>query len=336
MPSIKQNLIPICLPDFRSLSVALRLILGTNLMMLVTALLQSSDCYTALLRLIDLAAWVEPLLFASLLLLAALRDLLLLWPKYMSVSLSIAIPTILTFVFTDSEFVRNAEISYEYNALRNAFLVAGLCIFFGVYFSLYTRACAPALAEARLQALTARIRPHFLFNTLNAVLSLIRSEPKRAENALEELAELYRALMRDTRELVLLSDELSLCRHYLGLERLRLGDRLSVQWEMSDIPGETRIPALMLQPLLENAVYHGVERSSLPGTIRIRFSRRDKQLLIELSNPCDGHHTQHQGNRMALANIRERLRLYYDWEARLTTHAGNGTYEVSMSLPCRS
>jgi len=180
-------------------------------------------------------------------------------------------------------------------------LLAGTLL---LYFALRARAFSPALAEARLQALTARIRPHFLFNSLNAVLSLIRSEPRRAETALEELAELYRALMRDHRDLLPLADEIALCRQYLNLEKLRLGERLNVEWEIADVPVDLKVPPLMLQPLLENAVYHGIEPSGEAGTVRICFTRNADELHIDVANPCSGRYAGQGGNHMALANIR--------------------------------
>ena len=134
-----------------------------------------------------------------------------------------------------------------------------LCAALLGYFQLRAKALSPAIAEARLQALQARIRPHFLFNSINAVLSLIRSEPKRAETALEDMADLFRVLMRDNRELAPLADEVELCRQYLALEQLRLGDRLQVEWHVKNMPGDALVPPLVLQPLLENAVYHGIE-----------------------------------------------------------------------------
>ncbi|MDO9189761.1 MAG: histidine kinase, partial [Sulfurimicrobium sp.] len=123
------------------------------------------------------------------------------------------------------------------------------------YFNLRSRALSPALAEARLQALQARIRPHFLFNSINAVLSLIRSNPKRAESALEDMADLFRVLMADNLNLVSLEREVALSRQYLGLEQLRLGERLQVTWHIEKMPSDALIPPLVLQPLLENAVY---------------------------------------------------------------------------------
>ena len=216
-----------------------------------------------------------------------------------------------------------------------------------LYFDLRARAFSPALSEARLQALTARIRPHFLFNSLNAVLSLIRSEPRRAEAALEELAELFRALMRDHRELLPLTDEIALCRQYLALESLRLGERLQVDWAVDDIPQDILVPPLMLQPLLENAVYHGIEPLGGTGTLSVHCTRRGDQLLIEIANPAPPPAARHArpggvpGSHMALANIRERLALYYDLEARLetsetATESGAREYRVTIVLPCRS
>jgi two-component system, LytTR family, sensor histidine kinase AlgZ len=128
-----------------------------------------------------------------------------------------------------------------------------------LYFDLRARALSPALTEARLQALQARIRPHFLFNSMNAVLSLIRTEPKRAERMLEDMSELFRVLMADNRKLSPLADELLLCRRYLEIEQIRLGDRLIVTWQVDAMPADALVPPLILQPLVENAVYHGIE-----------------------------------------------------------------------------
>lgn len=192
-----------------------------------------------------------------------------------------------------------------------------------------------ALTEARLMALTARIRPHFLFNSLNAVLGTIRSDPRRAEAALEELAELFRAQMQDPRELVSLSEEIALCRQYLDLERLRLGERLQVQWDVANCPPDATMPRLILQPLLENAVYHGIEPLPAPGAIAIRLASAGPMVLIELSNPFQPGHVHAQGNRMALANIRERLQLFYGLAASLNAEVKGDRYHLRIVLPHR-
>ena len=336
MPSIKQNPATQRLPDFRNLGVMLRLLIGVNLLALAAALVLVPDIRGWPQRFLEMAAWVEPQLLAALLLLALVRDLLWRLPMPYGVALVLILVMGQAALFADFwRFMGFVDGGWE--TLVRVALLAGLAaLTLLAYFQMRAEALSPAVTEARLQALTARIRPHFLFNSLNAVLSLIRAEPKRAEHALEELAELFRALMRDNRDLVPLADEIALCRQYLDLEKLRLGERLKVEWEIDDLPGEVLVPALMLQPLLENAVYHGIEPVEAPGVIHIRFTRKGDELVIALDNPvCPGGSHQ-AGNRMALANIRERLALHYDLEARLEAQEENGIYKVNMVLPCRS
>ena len=203
------------------------------------------------------------------------------------------------------------------------------------YLDLLQRAYSPAIAEARLQALQARIRPHFLFNSLNAVLSLIRSQPQRAETALEDMAELFRVLMADNRALVPLSQEITLCQQYLSIEKLRLDERLQVEWHIAEIPSTLMIPPLILQPLLENAVYHGIETLSQGGTIVINITTSAQSLLLRISNPLSPRPEKTGGNKMALKNIRERLRLHYDLEAQLRQYEEHGQYVVEISIPTR-
>jgi two-component system sensor histidine kinase AlgZ len=185
--------------------------------------------------------------------------------------------------------------------------------------------------------LQARIRPHFLFNSITAVLSLMRSEPRRAEAALEDLADLFRVLMRDNRELAPLADEVELCRQYLELEQLRLGDRLVIDWNVKSMPGDALVPPLVLQPLLENAVYHGIEPLTTQGVLSINiFLSRDEVHAI-LKNPYAANGARHQvGNRMALDNIRERLALHFDAEASLESRVTRDAYEVHIRMPYRT
>jgi two-component system, LytTR family, sensor histidine kinase AlgZ len=232
-----------------------------------------------------------------------------------------------------------SEVASTAQVLRLATLAAAAAALLLWYFALAEKARRPAVSEAQVAALTARIRPHFLFNSLNAVLSLIRHEPQRAEAALENLAELFRVLMRDPRDLTLLSEEIALCRQYLELERLRLGERLHVEWTIESMPAETRIPPLMLQPLLENAVYHGIEPADEGGVLHIAFEKRGDRLRISIVNPLSpakGGAVPSTGNRMALDNIRQRLALHYDLEASLETWIDDGLYRVRIELPMRT
>lgn len=340
MASIRQNPVRLPLPDFRNLGVILRVLLGVNLMAAAAALALSSGVDDWLQRYVDLAAWVQPPLLVNLALLALSGPLLLRLSARVGQLLVLLLAALSCALLFDFWRFMALDDGGGSRVLRAALLGAAVAWVMLFYFDLRARSLSPALAEARLQALTARIRPHFLFNSLNAVLSLIRSDPRRAETALEELAELFRALMRDHRNLLPLADEIALCRQYLNLEKLRLGDRLNVEWEIVDVPADLTVLPLMLQPLLENAVYHGIEASGEPGTVHIRFARSGDELHIDLANPCGKGEAAQGGNKMALANIRERLALYYDLEARLETQEavlenGQHQYRVHIVLPCR-
>ena len=339
MPSIKQNPATAPLPDFRNGGVMLRILLGVNALAAAAALVQGAGVGDALARYVELAAWVQPLLLFNLALLLLASEVLRRLPPGVGQALVIALAASSSALQLDFWHFMGLDEGGWSHLGRAALLGALVAATLLAYFALRAQSFSPALAEARLQALTARIRPHFLFNSLNAILSLIRSEPRRAENALEELAELFRVLMRDHRDLLPLADEISLCRQYLNLEKLRLGERLNVVWEIVDVPADLLVPPLMLQPLLENAVYHGVEPSGEPATVHIRFSRSGDDLHIDLANPCRGEAAP-GGNRLALANIRERLALYYDLEAKLQAKEvvlenGQRQYQVHIVLPCR-
>ena len=340
MASIKQNLASQPLPDFRNAGVMLRSLLGVNLLAFVAALVQSRGVSDSVQNYIDMAAWVQPLLLVNLALLAVLGKQLQRLPVWIGratvVLLAVGSAMLLSDLWRFLTFDEGGS-----QRLLRAGLLGGLAASFILsYLLLRVSALSPALVEARLQSLNARIRPHFLFNSLNAVISLIRLDPRRAETALEELADLFRALMRDHRELVPLADEIALCRQYLDLEKLRLAERLNVEWQVIDLPATLKVPLLMVQPLLENAVNHGIEPAAEGGTIRIRVARRADELHIDLANPCPGGAERQRGNHMALDNIRERLALYYDLEARLDTGAvlladGQHEYRVHIVLPCR-
>lgn len=205
-----------------------------------------------------------------------------------------------------------------------------------IYFDTLGRALSPAVTEARLQALQARIRPHFLFNAINGVLGVLRADPKRAENALVDMADLFRALMKDNKNLTMLFDEVGLTRQYLDLEKLRLGSRLNVDWKLDKMPGDALVPPLVLQPIAENAVYHGIEPSNAAGTIEIEILRQRNDVIINVRNPFVEHPgSHHGGNKMAMSNIRERLALHFDAESHMTAGPRDGRYHVQLVIPYR-
>lgn len=320
------------LPDWRNLGVMLRLLLGANILSAVVALAQAPDLVSWVGRYVELAGLVEPMLLMTMATLALVRDALRRLPLRLAqaavLGISAAMATFLMVLAMDMAFVDAGAI-----ARVVVLAVAGSAILLG-YFELRARAVSPAQAEARIAALNARIRPHFLFNSLNAVLSLIRARPQEAEAALESLSDLFRAAMRDPGERVRLADEIALGRQYLELERLRLGERLAVDWKIGPIPEDMPIPPLMLQPLLENAVYHGIEPRAEGGVVSIGVTRQGELLRISIANPVTAGSTGQTGNQLALDNIRERLALYYDLEARLEIDAGPERYEVRIALPC--
>lgn len=330
--SIRQNPAPTRLPDFGNLGVMLRCLLGVNLLALFAALARNTALARLPEELVELAALVEPPLIASVVLLYAAGRPLARLPYAAALAAvmlaSATLAALFMALFTPPGLPPPSP-------LRAALWAAAAAAAVLLYFDLRHRAFSPALTEARLMALTARIRPHFLFNSLNAVLGVIRSDPRRAEQALEELSDLFRVLMAENKQLVTLGEEIALCRQYLDLEHLRLGERLRVAWDIEGCPADAQVPPLMLQPLLENAVYHGIEPCTEPATVTIRAERAGEEIRIVLSNPYHGENAHHAGNRMALDNIRERLMLFYDLEARLDTEAQEGLFRATIRLPYR-
>ena len=334
MASIRQDSPADFLPDFRNLGVLARVLIGVNALALAAAFVASSDIVQASERLVRSLTLVEPLLFACLLALYALSAALGRLPYWVGcaavifIVLGVATATHAAWIALAGE----PQASLARTAALSALSAAGLL----AYFRLLARAYSPALVEARLQALQARIRPHFLFNSLNAVLALMRRDPRRAERALEDLADLFRTLMSDARRFVRLSDEIALIERYAGIEQLRLGERLRVSWELDAAPLDAMMPPLVLQPLLENAVYHGVEPGVGTGDVLVRIERRGARVLVRIENPYVEEQQDRAGNRMAIANIRERLALFFDAEARMEATVAQGRYRVEIEMPYRT
>jgi two-component system sensor histidine kinase AlgZ len=197
---------------------------------------------------------------------------------------------------------------------------------------LRAKATIPAETTARLAEMQSRIRPHFLFNTLNTALSLVRLDPARAEGVLEDLAELFRVAIGDTAESVSLAEEVELAQRYLDIEQVRFGSRLHVSWELDPQAGSARVPPLLLQPLVENAVRHGVEPSAEGGVIRIRTRVKVGRAVLSIANsvPKEG---SRPGNGMALKNVRERLRLMHDVAAQFETRQEADVFRVQIVVP---
>jgi two-component system, LytTR family, sensor histidine kinase AlgZ len=196
-----------------------------------------------------------------------------------------------------------------------------------------SRAQMPAATVARLAELQSRIRPHFLFNTLNSAIALVRDDPKRAEAVLEDLSELFHhALVSDERDSSL-ADELELAQRYLAIEQVRFGTRMQVEWALDASTHGARLPALVLQPLVENAVKHGVETSAQPGQIKISTVRRAGTVVIRVTNTVDASAPTQAGHGIALANVRDRLNLLHDLHASFQTLRKDGVFQARIEVP---
>jgi len=331
--------IELVIPDCCNIGVVFRVLIMVNLTVLMATLLRTSGFRVGLQDFVEASMLVELICLSSLVALCGVRRAMRTMPLWGQRAICGLLPAGVTFFII---YLLSMNLwfldSFTHLAMFEGMVAAGL---FGItlqhYFELRTRAYSPALVEARLQALQARIRPHFLFNSLNAVLSLIRSEPKRAETTLEDLADLFRVLMRDARDMTTLEQEIRLCRQYLSIEKVRLGDRLQVKWEAVNVSdsvlNNAQIPSLLLQPLLENAVHYGVEPATETALIKVKLTRSLDRIEISVTNPYYGNDAASEGNHMALDNIRERLALLYDVEAQITTSTADGVFEVKLRFP---
>jgi two-component system sensor histidine kinase AlgZ len=191
--------------------------------------------------------------------------------------------------------------------------------------------------QSRIQALQSRIRPHFLFNSMNIIASLIATDPETAESVVEDLSELFRASLNDAGNQVSLAEELALCERYVRIEGLRLGDRLRIDWDISVQPETIKIPLLTLQPLLENAIYHGIQPLPEGGTITVRVRHEGGRVHVRITNPIPPPEArgETQGNRMAVNNIKSRLTVLYGADADLIadTDESKSCYVTLLHYP---
>ncbi|WP_395058452.1 sensor histidine kinase [Polaromonas sp.] len=209
-------------------------------------------------------------------------------------------------------------------ALLSSVLVAGLVW--------RAKARTPATTAARLAELQSRIRPHFLFNTLNSAIALVRAEPAKAESVLEDLSELFRHALADATESVTLGQEIELAQRYMAIEQIRFGERLQVQWNLDPEANPAKLPPLLLQPLVENAVRHGVEPSAVGAQVKISTVRRGSMVVIKVTNSTPAG-VGERGHGLALANVRERLALLHDVQARFKTVFRDGMFQVRLEIP---
>jgi two-component system sensor histidine kinase AlgZ len=335
------------LPDFGSLRMALKLVLLAELIAIIITIGRNS--------VFDAVAWQDFNLlsaFAISLSLVSVAVLKLAAPMLRRTSVTVgsslvvllvlivtAVGTdVIIFALYDFGLTTDRWPPWRESLLIRSLFIALIVSTLGLrYLALQHRAEQESRAqqESRMQALQSRIRPHFLFNSLNSVAALARSDPPRAEAVLHDLADLFRVLLADARKLVPITAEREISRQYLEIEKLRLGDRLKIKWNVGNIPRSIQIPALTLQPLLENAIYHGIEPRFAGGTITIQLWTENDTLNILISNPLPeaGKIAHSKGNKIAIDNIRQRLETQFGSSASMQAFEENDQYHVKLRIP---
>ena len=317
------------IPDGCNMGVLLRVIGTVAALALMAAVGASRSMQDALTSLLRLMSFVAPTTLMTLMLWCAARRML----PPLDVSLQRGISCLIPAIVAVGVALLFQMPGGEWAALAHGAVGFALGAGFQHYSELRERAFSPAVIEAKYQALQSRIRPHFLFNSLNAVLSVVRTEPLKAERMLESIAELFRAVMADTRKLVPLADEIELCRNYVEIEQTRLGNRLAVDWQIGAYHPRAKMPQLLLQPVIENAIRYGAEKTAGRADIVVNVRQNGFVLEIFVSNPIAPERPEREGNQIGLANIRGRLALIYDLEAKVETQTRRGRFELTMTIP---
>lgn len=323
------------LPDLCDLRVVLALVLSMQILACVLTLVMSPVDFW--LQLSRVSLYVQAVALSSSILLCALRPHLARWRPVFATSAILALVAgtayagaVLSGCLLGDLLGRACTVEH---AARPA-LIAALLTGVGLRYLYLQHALTQRVHDElrlRIDALQARIRPHFLFNTLNTIAALIRGQPRLAETALENLADLFRASLGQQGSFVTLADEVSLCLHYLDLERLRLGPRLRVEWSLGNVPEAALLPALTLQPLVENAICHGIETCREGGTIHLQGRLDHDMIILCLCNPRCGD--AGPGHGLAMSNTRQRLALSFGAKARLELRQTEHTCEVTLAFP---
>jgi two-component system sensor histidine kinase AlgZ len=336
------------LPDLCSGQAVLILILVTELLVLVLITWSGGLLRFDWQRLAVATLFAQWIALTSAACLCALRPFL----KQLSVAAGAALSYLVVLVICAvltvlGKWLLDLGLGYPFSLAIDGWLVARNLLVTGLlagialrYFYLQAQLQRQHQAElrARIQALQSRIRPHFLFNSMNSIASLIESNPAAAETAVEDLATLFRASLREASAEIPFAEELELCRCYLRIEQHRLGERLQVQWNLGQLPESLRIPALTLQPLIENAVYHGIQPIAEGGVVEIKAAVEAGYCVIEVINPVSRLASQEDageqaGNRMAVNNIHDRLLAIYGPRAALELEEKAGQHLARVSWP---
>lgn len=338
------------LPDFSSAGAVIALVLITELFALALTLARGVGTSGFFLELARCSLLMQWMTLTSAAVLTLLRPVLARQGTVAATAFSLGLVTaciavVAELVYRFAEYfavTRLVSMANLFPAAHWEFLLTnlllGLLIAAAVLRYFYVthqwRSNVEREAQSRISALQARIRPHFLFNSMNTIAALTRTDPDAAEKAVEDLADLFRASLSNPGESISLEQELEVARVYERMEAQRLGSRLRVDWQLGDVPLQARIPGLTIQPLLENAIYHGIEPRADGGTVTVTGAADGDMLTITVSNPLPESGTPRQsGNRIALDNIRQRLELAYGKRARMEVESAADRFRVLIGFP---
>lgn len=239
----------------------------------------------------------------------------------------------ITRIFGESVIIDDTHGGFLLRSVGISSIVIALAMRY-LYISSEWRRSIVLEAQARISALQALIRPHFLFNSMNTIASLTRSDPRQAEEAVEDLSDLLRANLGGSGARTTLKAELEVAAIYQRIEKLRLGTRLNVRWDVNDLPMRALIPSLVIQPLLENAIYHGIELLPEGGEVVVSGKRDGDFLIISMSNPVAvGEKRTNGGNKMAMTNIQQRFELAYGGRGTVDVEQGDNSFSVCLRFP---
>ncbi|HEX7964619.1 MAG TPA: histidine kinase [Gammaproteobacteria bacterium] len=338
------------LPELCTGSVVLVVVLIAELTALVLAIAKHlpGEGVPLWLDLARISLFLQWIALTSSGLLCAVRPRLMRMPLQRAAALSYALLLVVTGVMSEIAYqlTQNTGIGQELLpashsgfVLRNLMICAIVSALVLRYFYVLHQWKSNVRREAstRFEVLQARIRPHFLFNSMNTIAALIRGKPELAERAVEDLSDLFRASLADSSARVALAEELAVARQYAGIEALRLGERLKLEWRLDGVPEDARLPRLTLQPLVENAIYHGVEPRAEGGTVSVSGRLTDGVVELEIHNPLpESGGAARPGRQMALENVRERLELAWPGRATLEHGREDGGYRVRLRFPYES
>ncbi|MBS3803859.1 MAG: sensor histidine kinase [Oleiphilaceae bacterium] len=327
-------------PDLCRARAVFMLVLTSELLVLLASMIRAEGVLIEWSYLGLLSLFTQWTVLGSAALVCALRHRLeRLGVSRATVAIALIVALLVLLLSLISQKVLSADAATSWQGIgKNLLLALIVTLMVLRYFYLQNQWQQQRQAEmqARLTALQARIHPHFLFNSMNTIASLIVSRPDQAEEAVLDLSELFRASLKNQNRLTTLAEELALCRRYLMIEQLRLGERLVVDWAIADELEAQGIPPLTLQPLIENAIYHGIQPRAQGGTIIIKGHRQGSAVYFMVQNPRPEQDQKHHcGNRMALDNIQARLRVLFG-ESAILKHSQQGDiYTVTVRLPWR-